>query len=301
MTSRGRTRLVLPAILILVGLLALLVNVGAIPTDRLYRLADLWPVLLIVLGLEVLVNRARLPSAVDMTASVLIVVVAIAGAGLYVALGPPIPGGTHTITFSEPRGELQQAGLELDVGAASVNVQGGSTSVINDLFQAEITYSGPPPTERVDLNNPARIVIQQNGQFGFFGHQSIHLDIQLNSEVRWDLAVHSGASQDRYLLSTFQVGSVEIDTGASTEDIDLPYPSGTVPVRINGGALTVHLHRPTGTAASVTVSGGAVRLDFDGDVTSAVGSVSHSTEPAGDMTQVSVNGGTCNVTMDVAG
>jgi hypothetical protein len=299
-SSRNRTHL-LPALLIVVGLLALLVNLGAIPADRLYRLADLWPALLIVLGLVLLVNRARLPSAVDMTASVLIVVVAIAGAGLYVALGPPIPGGTHTITFSEPRGQLKQAGMELDVGASSLNVQGGSTSVINDLFQAQITYTGPAPTERVDLHNPARIVIQQNGQFGFFGgHQSIHIDIQLNAEVRWDLAIHSGASQDRYLLSTFEVGSMEIDTGASTEDIDLPYPSGTVPVTINGGALTVHLHRPSGTAASVKVSGGAVRLDFDGDVTSAVGSVSHSTEIAGDMTQVSVNGGTCNVTMDVA-
>jgi hypothetical protein len=298
--TRNRA-LLWPAILILVGVLALLVNLGAIPTDRLYRLADLWPALVIILGLELLVNRARLPPAVDVTASVLIVAVAIAGAGLYVALGPPIPGGTHTISFSEPLEELQQATLEVDAGSSNLNVQGGSTSVINDLFQAEITYTGPAPTVRVDRGNPARVVIEQNGHFGFFGHQSIHLAIQLNSSVRWNLAVHSGASQDRYLLSTFQVGSVEIDTGASTEDIDLPHPSGTVPVKINGGALTVHLHRPSGTAASVKVSGGAVRLDFDGDVTNAVGSASHSTETSGDMNEVSVNGGSCNVTMDVAG
>src|SRR6185312_2270395 len=77
--TRSRTYL-LPALFILVGLLALLVNLGVISTDRLYRLADLWPLLLVVLGLELLVNRARLPSAIETTASVLIVAVALAAA-----------------------------------------------------------------------------------------------------------------------------------------------------------------------------------------------------------------------------
>jgi len=295
--TRSRTYL-LPALFILVGLLALLVNLGVISTDRLYRLADLWPLLLVVLGLELLVNRARLPSAVETTASVLIVAVALAGAALYVALGPAIPGGTHEMSTSIPGGGVQQASLELDVGGSKVHVQ-GSTSLDQDLLQAQITYSGPQPSVTFDRDT-GRVVVSQNGRFGYFGPASFAMDVQLNIGVRWSFAIHSGASDDTYDLANVNLAAVEIDTGASTEDITLPHPTGVVPLKINGGALTVRMHRPPDAGASVKVSGGAVSLNFDGDRASAVGSVSHSTGSDTDRFDVSVNGGTCNVTMDTS-
>jgi uncharacterized membrane protein len=46
-----------PVVLILAGILALLVNAGIISTDRLSLLEDLWPVILIVIGLELLARR----------------------------------------------------------------------------------------------------------------------------------------------------------------------------------------------------------------------------------------------------
>ena len=285
-----------PAILIAVGLLALLVNLGAIPTDRLYRIADLWPLLLIILGLELLINRARLPSTIDVTASVLVVVLAVVGAAAYVALGPPISSSTRTMTASAPAGDLTQATLEVDVGASTLHVV-GSTSLGNDLFQTQITYSGPQPSVSLDQNS-GRVVVSQNGRFGYFGRESIDVSIQLNAAVAWTFAIHSGASRDTYDLSNVNLAGLEIATGASTDEITLPQPHGIVPVRINGGALSVRLHRPNGAAASVKVSGGAVSLSFDGDRSSAIGAVSHSTAEAADMLNVSVNGGTCNVSMD---
>src|SRR3982074_2069981 len=82
-----------PAVLILLGIFALLVNTNLIPTDRLYRLADLWPLVLIVIGLELFVRRAPMPAATRTLAGVLIVAVAVVGALAYVAVGPSIPGG----------------------------------------------------------------------------------------------------------------------------------------------------------------------------------------------------------------
>ena len=293
--NRNRT-LFWPALLILVGAVALLVNLGVVPTDRLYRLADLWPVLLVILGLELLVNQMHMPPAAEVTASVLIVAVAVVGAGIYVALGAPIATGTQTINFSEPASGVNAATLQIDGGASTLHIQ-GSTSLTGDLFQAQVKYSGPEPTESFDQSS-GRVVIAQNGRFGFFGHEQLQVDVQLNTAVPWKLLVHSGASKDTYDLPNVNLTSVEIDTGASTEDLTLPNPSGTVPVRINGGALTVHLHRPSGAAASVKVSGGSVSLTFDGDRISAVGSVSHATDPASDSYDVTVSGGACTVTMD---
>lgn len=286
----------LPALLITVGVLALLVNLGAIPTDRLYRLADLWPALLIVLGLVLLINRARFPPNVEMTAAALVVLIAVVGAAVYVALGPPIANGNQQVTVYAPAGGLKEATLELDVGATTLNLQ-GSSSMVNDLMQAQIRFSGPRPSVDFD-SSTGRVVVKQDSQFGYFGRQTLQIDMQINVAVRWAIVAHSGASHDRYDLPNVDLASMEIDTGASAEDITLPSPRGTVPIRVNGGALTVQLHRPSGAGASVKVSGGAVSLNFDGRQSSAIGSVEQSAGDGPDIFDVSVNGGTCHVTMD---
>ncbi|MDQ2943225.1 MAG: hypothetical protein M3R21_06085, partial [Candidatus Dormibacteraeota bacterium] len=93
-------------------------------------------------------------------------------------------------------------------------------------------------------------------------------------------------------------------TGSSREEITLGKPSGVVPISINGGALTVHIHRPAATSAAVRVSGGAVSLDGDGEHHRGIGSLSwQSTEYSGaaDAYRVEVNGGACNVTIDSSG
>jgi hypothetical protein len=76
-----------------------------------------------------------------------------------------------------------------------------------------------------------------------------------------------------------------------------------VPVEINGGALTVRIHRPSGTEASVEVSGGAVNLSADGKNMHAVGHLSY--DSAGlpgalNSYRIEVNGGACTVTLDTA-
>src|SRR5438445_13460252 len=85
-----------PALLILVGVFALLINSGLVPAERLDRLFDLWPLILRVIGLELVVRRAVHGQAAVLAAAA-IVVIAIVGAAAYVALGPGIP------TRAQPR------------------------------------------------------------------------------------------------------------------------------------------------------------------------------------------------------
>jgi hypothetical protein len=122
--------------------------------------------------------------------------------------------------------------------------------------------------------------------------------------VPWKIAVNSGASSDAFMLSTVRVASIKVNTGASKEDISVGDPSGTVPIIINGGALTVNVHRPPGAAASVSVSGGAASLSFDGRQSKAVGTLTAQTsdyDHASDRYQIQVEGGADTVTVDATG
>src|SRR5689334_18738736 len=131
-----------PGVLILAGVIALLVNTGVLPADRLFELVALWPLILIVLGLELIVRRTLRGTTGDVAAA-LIVLIAIAGAATYVTVAPN-PAATSSHDFSGDVGGLSQATVKLDVGAANVTISGGG-DVGTRLYRAHIDYSGTAP------------------------------------------------------------------------------------------------------------------------------------------------------------
>jgi hypothetical protein len=57
---------------------------------------------------------------------------------------------------------------------------------------------------------------------------------------------------------------VALEGGAIKADLALPRPSGTVPIRIAGGASEVSVRRPSGVAVRVIAHGGFRGLQVDG-------------------------------------
>jgi len=284
-----------PAVLILIGIVALLVNSGVISTDRLNLLFDLWPVILIVIGLELLARRA-IPGRNGDVAAVLIVLLAAGGAIAYVALAPN-PTTSGKLDAHATLGNLTHAALEIDAGAANITVT-GTSSLEGDLYHATITYSGPKPHVDLDRSDGTLTISQGNSGFGLFQTRRFTLDLQINAGIPWTVTSNGGASTETFQLASVALKSMDINTGASREDITLGRPSGVVPITINGGALTVNLHRPPGTGASVNVSGGAVSLTFDGHQNHAIGEVQEGSGSSADTYRVEVSGGACTVTMD---
>jgi hypothetical protein len=289
-----------PVVLILAGIVALLINAGLISTDRLSLLEDLWPVILIVIGLELLARRSLQGSAGDV-AAVLIVLIAAGGAVAYVAVAPN-PGATHTLDSGMKVGTLDHASLEVDVGSARISIDGAAEQGV--LYRAHIEYSGPVPDVNLDRSTGKLKISQGNTSFGVFRSRNFSLDIHLNSTLPWSIAANSGAATDTFQLANVNVRSIDVNTGASREEITLGKPSGVVPITVNGGALTIHLHRPPGTPASVKVSGGAVNLDADGQQHRGIGNQSWQSagyEGAADAYRVEINGGACTVGIDASG
>ncbi|HXC77106.1 MAG TPA: DUF5668 domain-containing protein [Candidatus Acidoferrum sp.] len=287
-----------PMVLIVIGLIALLVDLNVISADRLYRLADLWPLILIVIGLELIIRRTAHGRAMAV-ATILILLIAGLGAVAYVAVGPPIPGGTQTLTTSDPVGTLSAASLDLEVGAANLTVVGDS-SLGADLYRAAVTYSGPKPDVTLDRSTGA-LRISQQGEFGIFGSLNLNIDLHVNPSVAWSFSLNSGATSASLNLTDVQLASLEANNGAIRLDLTVGPPKGIVPIRVNGGAPNLRFHRPSGVAVSVQLSGGALNLTADGHHTSAIGSASWQSDGdagASDAYAIEVNGGACNVTVE---
>jgi uncharacterized protein GlcG (DUF336 family) len=301
MRYAGRYRSVFwPAVLILIGVLALLVNSGWISADRIYLLLNLWPLILIVIGLELIVRRSMLGTARDV-ASVLIVLLAVVGAAVYMVAGPN-PSSTQTLDTHSSASGIEQAELEIDVGSANFTVT-SSNALEGDLYRAHIDYAGTKPSVAFDQSTGLVRISQSGGNFGFLQSRRFVMDVKVNQNVAWSITENSGATTSKLNLTGAQVGTININTGASRSDIYLGDPSGIVPVTINGGSLNVHIHRPRGSAASISVAGGAVNLNADGKQMHAIGNVSFQSpgfSAEGDAYRFEINGGACNVTLDTA-
>src|SRR5437764_7317057 len=103
--------LLLPLVLIAIGIIVLLANTGVLSAEALQRLGDLWPLLLVILGLQLILNHT-LPrpqaTLVGVAATVVIVIAAIA----YAALAPTAPFGTRQANASANLGGLTAATLD---------------------------------------------------------------------------------------------------------------------------------------------------------------------------------------------
>jgi hypothetical protein len=228
---------------------------------------------------------------------VLIVLLAVAGAAVYVATGPSL--GTATLDASNQTGGLTSAAMEINVGGATINISGDG-SIGEDLYRAHIDYAGSKPDVQFDSSN-GRVRISQNGQNNvFMPSQRFSLDLKLNANVPWDITINAGGASEKLDLSGVQLKSMSLNSGGSTGDITLGEPQGTVPITISGGGLTMHLHRPSDAAASVQLSGAAVSLTFDGRHHAGLGSVQDSSGSGSDRYEVTVSGAGCTVTMDTA-
>jgi hypothetical protein len=290
-----------PAVLILIGVIALLVNGGVVSTGRLGLLADLWPLILVVIGLEIIARRGIRGLAGEV-AAVMIVVVAVAGALAYVTLAPN-PGASHTLDASGPTGTLDHASLQLTLDVASITVE-GSSALGPDLYRAHIEYTGTKPVVSLDQGTGKLTVSQSSSHSFVFQSRRLVLELQITTGVPWAISVDGGAADTTLGLADVRVRSIDVNTGTSREDITLGPPSGRVPITIDGGALTVSIHRPAGTEAAATASGGAVSLDGDGRQQRGIGSLSWRSagyEGAADSYRVEVAGGACTVTVDTGG
>jgi cell wall-active antibiotic response 4TMS protein YvqF len=290
-----------PAILIVFGLLALGANLGAISGENLHRLADLWPLILVVIGLVMICRRAFQGTTRDL-AAILVVLVAVVGAAAYVAVRGPVPNDTRTLDTSDRVGSLSQATLHVAAGAATLKVD-GSNALGADLYRAHLEFSGPKPIVTLDRST-GDLTISHNDDYAFLGGRRFVLALQVSSAVAWNITVDTGAANTALNLSALKVGSINVNTGASRDEITLGAPTGIVPISVDGGALTVTVHRPAGTEASVQVSGGAVNLSADGRQYHGIGDQSWKTDgydQAAAAYRVEVNGGASRVTMDTAG
>ena len=259
--NRGYRSLFWPLILIGVGVVWLLGNLGVISGANLSVLFRLWPLFLIAIGLDLLLGRNStvIGAMIGLGTVALIIVLMLVGPGL----GWATNADAQTDTYNAARGDATSARIDLNlgVGAASVYALQNST----DLIDAELRHVGEIDFQVTGETAKTVSLSQRDNTpsfsaFPFFfssDEQDLHWNVGLSPDVPLDLGLHGGVGQASLDLADLQLSSLTLDIGVGQIDVTLPAMESTYPATIHGGVGET----------TVTVSAGAsVILDVDGGV-----------------------------------
>jgi DNA-binding MarR family transcriptional regulator len=167
--------------------------------------------------------------------------------------------------YSSPLGDLTSGRLVIPAGVSTLTLR--AMRDIRSLYQANFEGVMPSVATKdgvVTIHYPRRLWI--------LGGMQGAAEVTLNATLPWWIAIQGGASNITADLTGLDLSGLELKGGMNTISVQLPVPTGVVPITLSGGASTVTLRRPAAVPARVHLKGWASQLEFDNQSYSNLGS-----------------------------
>jgi len=256
-----------PIVLIGAGVLLLLRNLELIPVFNLTMLLRLWPLLLVVMGLEIIFGRR---SAWVGTIIGLITVAVIA---VFLVMSPNLGISSaeqpQTKVYSAPLVDVTSVTYRISTSADPVSIYNLSGS--EDLINAQITNRG---TMKFDVTGDAdkTVVLSQESSSDTWLVWDLlepvqKWDIGLSADVPTDLVLDGGSGALNVDLEEMNLRSMLSTFGSGASTIALPANSTPYEVEIVSGSGAVRVTLPGSTSLTLSLSSasGAVHIDIPSD------------------------------------
>ncbi len=254
-----------PLILIAVGAIWLLSNLGVLQPASIGMLFRLWPLILIIIGLDLLFARSnpRLGTIIALGGVVVIVALMLLGP----ALGLVKSMDVKEASYNEPVGNATSAQVNLDIGVATTTIKALDDS--NDLFKADLRYVGEVEFKSAGDSKKIINLSQKNntGSTDFFGWfdqpRNLHWDIALNMNIPMALVVNSGVSDSTLSLSNLKITDLRVSGGVGTVNLSLPNMDDPYNVVLNGGVGDMKVDMAANSAIDFEIKGGVGQVIID--------------------------------------
>jgi hypothetical protein len=215
-----------PLLLIAVGVLFLLSNLGRLPFSP-WELWRFWPLILVVIGLDIL---------------------------LEVTLGR---GRAGSEALSIDRDTLSEAEVSFEFGAGELNVAAGAGAgkLLEGEFTDDVEYQ---------LRDRRLKVYSRPDGWGWWGwRHGRRWDARLTGDIPLKLRLQVGACNADLDLSDLKVTDLALETGAADTRIRMPRQAGLTRARVKAGAASVKISVPDGVAARITSAVAIGSFDVD--------------------------------------
>jgi len=246
-----------PILLVGVGITWLLVNLGIIPAFNPVMLFKLWPIILIVLGFDMILGR-RYPWAGS-----LIGLLAVAGIVTFLIMSPKLgytpAAQTQTETFTELVGDATSSKIFLESSSAAVKVKPLSTG--DELVHAVITHRS---IFNFDVSGTSDRYVRMsetsnstNWLSWDFTADRLAWDIGLAQDIPTEFILNGGSGKLDVDLSSIDLTSLKADLGSGASDFILPAVKTEYTAEIDSGSGSVKIVILDGATLTLELSGGS--------------------------------------------
>ncbi len=276
-------------ILLFVGTALLLDNLNVI--NFYWRsVFSMWPIILIVIGVNLLVPKRGIGPAV----SIVVTVAALA----FLAYRGTFPPRSDWWVFSnkswrtEKRAPDSRKHIEASKGnfihdydstttTASLTIQGGAVEyeiegTTDKLFSAEASSTiGGHELQSTTSGTNTALTFKMKGKEK--GNWKVNTDenwakISLNSHPVWNINLDMGAGAADFDLSSYKVGNLTFKGGAASFEAKLGMPLEETSINVESGVASIEIEIPRAAACRIVVRSGLSSKDFPGFTKQADGS-----------------------------
>ena len=261
--GRQRPGVVGPLILITIGVILLLNQMGRLTWDIWGTLWRLWPVILILIGLDILVGASR--STLVHILGLLMAILIIGGTIFYAVRGGPLPTSGESAQGSETLlEEMQDASsgrIMLKPGIARTEVRALSESA--NFVEGKIEYGRYSQRAEKDFSvssGQAIFSLRQRSRSAPFWWPGEDIaerwNLQFTPRIPLEISIDSGVGSTMLDLSRLKVTRFDLNAGVGSTTVIFPAAAGQTRASIDGGVGLIKVRIPDGVGARVRVSSG---------------------------------------------
>lgn len=252
-----RNKVIIGLILVTVGIFLLLANLGIINYNVFYNIFNLWPLLLIVIGINIVFRNTKAISYIAWGLFFVIIIIY----GVYTQNNLETSDlSTETIVM-ERRAETRYADLDLDLGASRLNINSTDDELLlGNLKGRRLNY-----TEKYSNGREKVDILFESGNFNltnFQANQDATYDFYLNNEIIWDLDLDLGALSGQLNLEDIPTRSLDLDIGAASLTIVLG-DKHDLDFSIDSGASSIDIIIPKGVGLKIELDIGLSANNID--------------------------------------
>lgn len=267
MPERPKLRggLVFPSLLIGLGVLLLLDSLELLGPETWDAIVNLWPVLLIAIGLDLVLGRR----SAARSAMVALATLGIVATGVWTSEAWLGGAAITSETISQPAAAAARANVEIAMGVGTLRV--GALGEGDQLVAGTIAH---PQRDRVTSN------FSLSGDTAFYrlrgdergnrfpvvsrNNDQVVWDLRLSQQLPMQLKISTGVGNATLDLARLRVDDLRVDTGVGTTTLTLPR-AGHVLAVVHGGVGNTTIIIPANVAARIEASAGLGGTSVAGD------------------------------------
>ena len=262
-------------LLVALGSLLLLTTTGAVSYGVWIELANYWPVLLVLAGVEIVLAQRPLLIRTG------VIVLALAGvvAAAFLSMPKYDPVEPMRASYEEPIEGTRRLSLSMEFMGGNVELSSDTPSTApSDSLLAADFRSRPARVIREPSGDVVRVILVSSGPFlrhssddgetRYVGRVSFPVGLAdwgltLSPDVEVDLEISAGATDLDLDLRDLNVRRLDIEAGVSDIRVQLHNNAGLTHVDIAAGVTDIELVVPDGVAAKIDIASplGHVRVD----------------------------------------